>query len=56
MKVGPLLAHIVEVRTPARRRVPRAQPTRHRDDHDVYHQCLTFSEHSGQAQAEARAR
>lgn len=42
MKVGPLLAHLVELEAGLAFEL-RAAAERHRDDHDVYHQCHTFA-------------
>jgi hypothetical protein len=42
MKVGPLLAHLRELEVGFAREL-RAAAERHRDDHDVYHQCHTFA-------------
>ena len=42
MKVGPLLAHVRELETGLAAEL-RAAAERHRDDHDVYHQCHTFA-------------
>jgi len=42
MKVGPLLAHLTELEGGFAREL-RAAAERHRDDHDVYHQCHTFA-------------
>ena len=40
--VGPLLAHLEELET-AYSETLRQQASRHSEDHDVYHQCLTFA-------------
>ena len=42
MKVGQLLAHMEELETALAADL-RAVAGRHRDDHDVYHQCQTFA-------------
>jgi hypothetical protein len=42
MMVGPLLAHLEELEAAYADKL-REQANRHSDDHDVYHQCLTFS-------------
>jgi hypothetical protein len=42
MKIGLLLAHLRELETVLAAELRQAAE-RHRDDHDVYHQCLTFS-------------
>jgi hypothetical protein len=42
MKVGPLLAHLGELERGLADGL-RAAAERHRDDHDVYHQCHTFA-------------
>ena len=42
MKVGPLLAHLQELESGLAQRL-REAAERHRDDHDVYHQCQTFA-------------
>jgi len=42
VKVGPLLAHL-HVLEEALAAELRAAAERHRDDHDVYHQCHTFA-------------
>ena len=42
MKVGPFLGHIRELESLLAAEL-RDAAERHRDDHDVYHQCLTFS-------------
>jgi hypothetical protein len=42
VKVGPLLAHL-HVLEEALAAELRAAAKRHRDDHDVYHQCHTFA-------------
>ena len=54
MRIGPLLAHLDELETGLAAEL-RAAAERHRDDHDVYHQCHTFARHRRQARAEARA-
>lgn len=46
MKVGPLLAHLRELENGLAEEL-RAAADRHRDDHDVYHQCHTFAVTSG---------
>jgi hypothetical protein len=46
MKVGALLAHIRELEGRLAAEL-REAAERHRDDHDVYHQCLTFSVTAG---------
>jgi hypothetical protein len=42
MKIGPLLAHLSELDNGLAAEL-RAAAERHRDDHDVYHQCHTFA-------------
>ena len=42
MKVGQLLAHMEELEAALAADL-RAAAERHRDDHDVYHQCHTFA-------------
>jgi hypothetical protein len=42
VKVGPLLAHLQELDDAFAQRL-RDAAERHRDDHDVYHQCHTFA-------------
>jgi hypothetical protein len=42
MKIGLLLAHLCELEATLAGDLRRAAE-RHRDDHDIYHQCLTFS-------------
>ena len=42
MKIGPLLAHLRELEAGFADAL-RAAAERHRDDHDVYHQCQTFA-------------
>jgi hypothetical protein len=42
VKVGPLLAHLQELEAALAAEL-RASAERHRDDHDVYHQCQTFA-------------
>lgn len=42
MRTGQLLAHLRELDAELAAELRRAAE-RHRDDHDVYHQCLTFS-------------
>lgn len=42
MRIGPLLAHLRELETELAAEL-RAAAERHRDDHDVYHQCHTFA-------------
>ena len=42
MKVGGLLAHLEKLETALAAEL-RAAAERHRDDHDVYHQCHTFA-------------
>jgi hypothetical protein len=42
MKIGALLAHLRELETGLAEEL-RAAAERHRDDHDVYHQCHTFA-------------
>jgi histidinol-phosphate/aromatic aminotransferase/cobyric acid decarboxylase-like protein len=42
MKIGSLLAHVRELETQFAGEL-RAAAERHRDDHDVYHQCHTFA-------------
>jgi hypothetical protein len=42
MRVGPLLAHLRELETGLAAE-SRAAAERHRDDHDVFHQCHTFA-------------
>ena len=42
MKIGPLLAHLRELETGLAAQL-REAAERHRDDHDVYHQCHTFA-------------
>jgi hypothetical protein len=42
MRVGPLLAHLQELEAGLRGRL-RDAADRHRDDHDVFHQCHTFA-------------
>ena len=42
MTIGPLLAHLQELEAALRDRL-RDAAERHRDDHDVYHQCRTFA-------------
>ena len=42
MRIGLLLAHLCELDAELAAEL-RSAAERHRDDHDVYHQCLTFS-------------
>jgi hypothetical protein len=42
MKIGAVLAHLRELETHFADEL-RAAAERHRDDHDVYHQCHTFA-------------
>ena len=42
MKLGQLLAHLEELEAALAADL-RAAAERHRDDHDVYHQCHTFA-------------
>jgi hypothetical protein len=42
MKIGSLLAHLSELENGLAAEL-RAAAERHRDDHDVYHQCHTFA-------------
>jgi hypothetical protein len=42
MRIGPLLAHLRELETELAGEL-RTAAERHRDDHDVYHQCHTFA-------------
>ena len=42
MKLGPLLTHLRDLETALGEQL-RAAAQRHRDDHDVYHQCHTFA-------------
>jgi hypothetical protein len=42
MKIGPLLAHLSELETGLAAEL-RDAAERHRDEHDVYHQCHTFA-------------
>jgi hypothetical protein len=42
MKVGPLLAHLDQLETALAAEL-RAAAERHREEHDVYHQCQTFA-------------
>jgi hypothetical protein len=42
MKIGQLLAHLQELEAGLAAEL-RAAAERHRDDHDVYHQCNTFA-------------
>jgi hypothetical protein len=42
MRIGPLLAHLLELESDLAAEL-RAAAERHRDDHDVYHQCQTFA-------------
>lgn len=42
MKIGPLLVHLQELEAGLAAQL-RAAAERHRDDHDVYHQCHTFA-------------
>jgi hypothetical protein len=42
VKIGPLLAHLRELEASLAAEL-RAAAERHRDDHDVYHQCHTFA-------------
>jgi hypothetical protein len=42
MRIGPLLAHLRELEAGVAAEL-RAAAERHRDDHDVYHQCHTFA-------------
>lgn len=42
MKIGPLLAHLNELETGLAAEL-RGAAERHRDEHDVYHQCHTFA-------------
>ena len=42
MKIGPLLAHLRELETGLAAEL-RAAAERHREEHDVYHQCQTFA-------------
>jgi hypothetical protein len=42
MKIGPLLAHLRELEAGLAEEL-RTAAERHRDDHDVYHQCHTFA-------------
>jgi hypothetical protein len=46
MKIGPLLAHLRELENGLAEEL-RAAADRHRDEHDVYHQCHTFAVTSG---------
>ena len=42
MKIGPVLAHLRELETALAAEL-RAAAERHREEHDVYHQCHTFA-------------
>ena len=42
MRIGPLLAHLRELETGLAVEL-RAAAERHRDEHDVYHECHTFA-------------
>jgi len=42
VKIGPLLAHLRELEKALAAEL-RAAAERHRDEHDVYHQCHTFA-------------
>ena len=42
MKLGPLLAHLLELESDLAERLLDAAE-RHRDDHDVYHECHAFA-------------
>ena len=42
MRIGPLLAHLLDLETGYAAEL-RAAAERHRDDHDVFHQCHTFA-------------
>jgi hypothetical protein len=42
VKIGPLLAHLRELETQLSTEL-RAAAERHREEHDVYHQCQTFA-------------
>jgi len=42
MRIGPLVAHLRELETGLAAEL-RAAAERHRDDHDVFHQCHTFA-------------
>jgi hypothetical protein len=42
MRIGPLLAHLRELETGLAAELRQAAD-RHRDDHDIYHQCHTFA-------------
>jgi hypothetical protein len=42
VKIAPLLAHLLELEAGLGREL-RAAADRHRDDHDVYHQCHSFA-------------
>ena len=42
MRIGPLLAHLLDLETGYAAEL-RAAAERHRDDHDVFHQCQTFA-------------
>ena len=42
MKLGDLMSHMLELETGLAVQL-RAAAERHPDDHDIYHQCLTFS-------------
>jgi hypothetical protein len=42
MRIGPLLAHLHELEDSLAAEL-RIAAERHRDDHDVYHQCHTFA-------------
>ena len=52
MKIGPLLAHLRELETTLAAEL-RAAAERHRDDHDVYHQCHTLRPSAADARARA---
>ena len=42
MTIGPLVSHLRELETALGAEL-RSAAERHRDDHDVFHQCLTFA-------------
>jgi len=42
VRIGPLLVHLHELETGLSAEL-RSAAERHRDDHDVYHQCQTFA-------------
>ena len=42
MRIGPILGHLRELESALAGEL-RAAAERHRDDHDVYHQCHTFA-------------